>query len=87
MGESEVSENPEDEVDFHFVCFVKDNSGREILELDGDKMGPVRRGRLAANDEDLLGEAGRRIVKEYFQRESDAGNVAFNLMALVAAYG
>ncbi|KAJ4345439.1 ubiquitinyl hydrolase 1 [Didymosphaeria variabile] len=84
MGESEISENPEDEVDFHFVCFVKDGSGREILELDGDRMGPVRRGQLAASDEDLLGETGRRIMKQYFKSEGDGGNVAFNLMALIA---
>jgi ubiquitin carboxyl-terminal hydrolase L3 len=69
----------EDEVDFHYVCFIKSRSGR-LYELDGVKKGPIDRG-VAPQDEDLLGPAGLKLVKEYMQREG-SGNLNFSLMAL-----
>lgn len=86
QGESEVSEDPEDEVDFHFVCFVKDGAGTGIWELDGDKVGPVKRGEVGSG-EDLLGEMGKMVIKESIGRESGvASSVAFSLMALTVDY-
>ena len=61
-----VPASAEDEVDFHYVCFVKSRSG-QLYEMDGDKKGPVNKG-IALQDEDLLGPAALGLVKEYIQR-------------------
>lgn len=79
-GDSAVPINAEDEVDFHFVCFVKSPKTGHVYELDGDRKGPVDRGLLLGPDEDMLAEGGLRIVKEFIQRED---NFNFSLMALV----
>jgi ubiquitin carboxyl-terminal hydrolase L3 len=55
QGTSEVPTNPEDEVDFHYVCFVKSNKNNHLYELDGDRKGPKDRGPLEPND-DVLSE-------------------------------
>ncbi|KAL5380054.1 hypothetical protein DPSP01_008091 [Paraphaeosphaeria sporulosa] len=83
QGESEVSENPEDEVNFHYVCFTKDVKGKVIWELDGDKMGPVKRGEDMGSGEDMLGDTGRRVIRERMREEGGGENVAFSLMALM----
>lgn len=80
QGDSAVPDNAEDEVDFHFVCFVKSPKTGHVYELDGDRKGPVDRGLLLGPDEDMLAEGGLKIIKEYIQRED---NFNFGLMALV----
>jgi len=82
LGDSTVPDNAEEEVDFHFVCFVKSPKNGHIYELDGDRKGPVDRGPLLAPDEDMLAEGGLDIVREFIQRENDV-NFNFSLMALV----
>lgn len=82
MGETDVSDDPEDEIDFHFVCFVKGNEGTAVVELDGDRPGPVQRGQLASPNEDLLTESCRRLIREYIDQRSGGNNIAFNLMVL-----
>ncbi|KAF2239581.1 hypothetical protein EV356DRAFT_513875 [Viridothelium virens] len=62
QGQSSVPEDAAAEVDYHYICFVK-SRGR-LYELDGDRKGPVDRGSLLAQ-EDLLGESGLQIVKEF----------------------
>lgn len=79
-SDSAVPINAEDEVDFHFVWFVKSPKTGHVYELDGDRKGPVDRGFLLGPDEDMLAEGGLRIVKEFIQRED---NFNFSLMALV----
>lgn len=44
----------EDNVDLHYVCFVKGSDGA-MWELDGRRKGPIRRGELK-DDEDMLSE-------------------------------
>ena len=36
----------EDEVDFHYVCFVKSSKTGHLYELGGDRKGPVDHGIL-----------------------------------------
>ncbi|KAG6358168.1 hypothetical protein INS49_014052 [Diaporthe citri] len=81
QGISTVPENAEDEVDYHFVCFVKSHRNGHLYELDGDRKGPIDRGLVLAPEEDMLASGGLSIVREYIEREH--GNCAFGLMALV----
>ncbi|KAI9655253.1 MAG: ubiquitinyl hydrolase 1 [Trizodia sp. TS-e1964] len=82
-GDSEVPENAEDEVDFHYVCFVKSNKDGHIYEMDGDQKGPVDKGPLGV-DEDVLGERGLSLVREFVRRE-DSGDSNFSLLVLAPA--
>ncbi|OAQ67103.1 ubiquitin carboxyl-terminal hydrolase [Pochonia chlamydosporia 170] len=52
-GDSTVPD-AEDNVDLHYVCFVKGSDGA-MWELDGRRKGPIRRGELK-DDEDMLSE-------------------------------
>ena len=79
-----MPDNAEEEVDFHFVCFVKSSKNGHIYELDGDRKGPVDRGILSRPDEDMLAEGCLNIVREFIQRENDV-NFNFSLMALMVA--
>lgn len=84
-GDTPVPENAEEEVDYHYVCFTKDKSGG-VIELDGDRKGPIDRGVLLNQDDDMLSEAGTEVVRRYIERERDQ-NIGFNLMALVREPG
>ncbi|PKX96924.1 ubiquitin carboxyl-terminal hydrolase isozyme L1 [Aspergillus novofumigatus IBT 16806] len=80
QGDSEVPENPEDEVDFHYVCFVKSHRNGHLYELDGDRNGPIDRGLLGPN-EDVLSMSGLSVIQEFVQREKERGN-QFSLLVL-----
>jgi len=82
-GDTLAPTNAEDEVDFHFVCFVKSNKNSRIYELDGDRAGPIDKGIILASGDDMLAAGGLSIVKEYIQREGSGGS-GFSLMALVS---
>jgi ubiquitin carboxyl-terminal hydrolase L3 len=79
-GTSEAPTNPEDEVDFHYVCFAKSNKNNHLYELDGDRKGPKDRGPLKPND-DVLSESGRSAIREFIKREHDQ-NSNFSLLVL-----
>ena len=83
QGDSDVPENAEDEVDFHYVCFVKSSKTGHLYELDGDRKGPVDHGRLNAGG-DVLSGGALKIIQKYIHRENGA-NVNFSLLALVPA--
>ncbi|EON67283.1 hypothetical protein W97_06536 [Coniosporium apollinis CBS 100218] len=83
QGDSDVPTDPEAEVDFHYVCFVKSDANGHIYELDGDRKGPVDRGPIEPN-EDLLSARGLEIVKQFIRRE-EGRNLNFSLMALAPA--
>ncbi|KAJ7026589.1 hypothetical protein C8F04DRAFT_966313 [Mycena alexandri] len=70
--------NAEDEVDFHYVCFVKSPLNGHLYDLDGDKNGPVDRDERLEGDCDLL-SGGLKLAESYIQD----GNSQFQLMALV----
>ena len=82
QGSSKVPTNAEDEVDFHYVCFVKSKKNGHLYELDGDRKGPKDRGPLEP-DEDVLSKAGRNAVKEFIQRE-EGQNSNFSLLVLAS---
>lgn len=83
QGDSNVPENAEDEVDFHYVCFVKSSKTGHLYELDGDRKGPVDHGILEPG-EDILSGRALSVVQNFIRREKGA-NVNFSLLALVPA--
>jgi ubiquitin carboxyl-terminal hydrolase L3 len=83
QGDSEVPENAEDEVDFHYVCFVRSHKDGHLYEMDGDRKGPVDRGSLES-DEDVLAERSLNVIQEFIQRE-DGCNANFSLLVLAPA--
>ncbi|KAF9887037.1 ubiquitinyl hydrolase 1 [Aspergillus nanangensis] len=73
----------EDNVDLHFVAFVKGADGR-LWELDGRRRGPLERGSLA-DDEDALSEKALQLgVRRFLDTEKKAGNpdLRFSLVSL-----
>jgi ubiquitin carboxyl-terminal hydrolase L3 len=78
-----VPTNPENEVDFHYVCFVKSHKDGHLYEMDGDRKGPVDRG-LLGSDEDVLDEHSLSVIREFIQRE-DGGDMNFSLLVLAPA--
>lgn len=81
QGDSDVPDNAEAEVDFHYVYFSKSSKSGHLYELDGDRKGPVDHGALGS-DEDVLSDGGRQIIQSVIRREGGA-NVNFSLFALV----
>ncbi len=81
---STAAPNANDEVDYHYVAFVKSHKNNRLYEMDGRKKGPVDKGIKLKGDEDLFSEGGLSLVKEFIKREQD-GNPNFSLMALVPA--
>ncbi|PGH14958.1 hypothetical protein AJ80_05721 [Polytolypa hystricis UAMH7299] len=67
----------EDEVDHHYICFVKHSD--QLYELDGDFDGPINRGFLT-EDEDILTGSACNIIRQYTKSEPDR---TFALLALV----
>lgn len=69
-------------VDLHFVAFVKDQQG-DLWELDGRRKGPLKRGRLA-EDEDVLSEQGQELgVQSFLRREEEAGGGELRFSAVM----
>lgn len=80
-GDSEVPENADDEVDFHYVCLVKSSKTGHLYELDGDRKRPVDHGPLEGGG-DVLSEEALKVVRKHISREQGA-NVNFGVLALV----
>lgn len=75
--------NAEDNVDLHYVCFVK-SQHNNLWELDGRRRGPINRGQLSA-DEDVLSEKALDLgVRSFLKRESEVGggDLRFSLITL-----
>lgn len=73
----------EDDIDLHFVCFIKDEKNN-LWELDGRRKGPLNRGTLSA-DEDVLSEKAldlgvRKFLKH--EEENNSGEMRFSLISL-----
>lgn len=79
-GDSAVPDNPEEEVDFHYICLTSSAHGY-LYELDGDTKGPVSQGVKLDPPGDILGPRGIACIKNYIEHEVDS--ICFNLMALV----
>ena len=84
QGDSVAPENAEDEVDYHYVCFVKSSKNGHIYELDGDRKGPIDHGSAGPDDDsvDVLDHAGLTIIRSFLEREKGV-NIGFSLLALV----
>lgn len=77
----------EDNVDLHFVAFVKGADGR-LWELDGRRKGPLERGVLG-EDEDALSEKALELgVRRFLKTEAAGGNpdLRFSLVSLGAVF-
>ncbi|KAJ7057238.1 ubiquitin C-terminal hydrolase L3, partial [Mycena amicta] len=70
--------NAEDEVAFHYVCFVKSPGNDHIYEMDGDRNGFLDRDSFLDGDRDLL-SGGLKLVRSFVKDD----NQQFQLMALV----
>lgn len=81
QGDSNVPENAEDEVGFHYVCFVRSSKTGHLYELDGRRKGPVDYGSLGMG-KDILSGGALSIVQKFIDRENGR-NVNFSLLALV----
>lgn len=77
----------EDEVNLHFVAFIKSSQGN-LWELDGRRKGPLKRGKLK-DDEDVLSTTALGLgVKRFLKREEEGGgggDLRFSLLALAPA--
>lgn len=71
---------PEEEVDLHYVCFIKSPNGC-VYEMDGDANGPFKTGITLRGGQDLLEPAALECVKRCIDRSK--GNLNFSLLALV----
>ncbi|TEA22306.1 Ubiquitin carboxyl-terminal hydrolase isozyme L3 [Colletotrichum sidae] len=71
----------EDEVNFHYICFVKSPDTGHLFELDGDRKGPVDRGIPDEDERVDLGSQSLDIVRDFIAKGGD--NIGFSLMALV----
>ena len=76
-----------DDVDLHFVCFVKDEKD-QLWELDGRRKGPLNRGQLAA-DEDVLSQKALELGPRKFlarEAENGGGELRFSLITLAPSF-
>ncbi|KAJ7443949.1 ubiquitin C-terminal hydrolase L3 [Mycena galericulata] len=72
--------NAEDEVEFHYICFVKSPLNGHLYEMDGDRNGPIDVQGSLEEDSDIL-RGGLKLAKLAIQD----GNLNYQLMALVPA--
>ncbi|KAI1470589.1 ubiquitin carboxyl-terminal hydrolase [Daldinia caldariorum] len=72
-----------DDVDLHYVCFVKSGRDGTLWELDGRRKGPIARGQLA-DDEDVLSEKALLWGPLQFL-ERGGGDMRFSCVALAGA--
>ena len=70
----------EDEVDLHYVCFIKSLNG-SVYEMNSDANGPVKTDVTLREDQDLLESSALDCVRHCIARSE--GNVNFSLLALV----
>jgi len=72
----------EDDVELHYVCFVKTEGGR-LWELDGRRKGPLERGTLA-DGEDVLSEKALMLGPLKFL-EREGKDLRFSAVALAGS--
>jgi len=73
-----------DDVELHYVCFVKSKNDNHLYELDGRRKGPLDRG-LLGDEDDVLSEKATQVVQKFIDREKESGRLDFSLLALVPA--
>ncbi|KAK2733838.1 ubiquitin c-terminal hydrolase l3 [Colletotrichum kahawae] len=80
-GDTAAPASAEDEVYFHYVCFVKSPDTGHLYELDGDRKGPVDRGAPDEEQRVDLGQKSLDVARQFIAQGGD--NIGFSLMALV----
>ncbi len=78
--------NAADEVDLHFVCFVKSGKSGNLYEMDGRRKGPIDRGVLGEGDDVLSEKALELGPKAFLRRGVEGGDVRFSLIALAESF-
>ncbi|KAF2247749.1 ubiquitin carboxyl-terminal hydrolase, family 1 [Trematosphaeria pertusa] len=81
-GDTAPPENPEVDVDYHYICFVKSQQNGHLYQMDGMRKRPLDLGPLST-EEDVLSDACLRVIRDMIASEQGA-NLGFNLMALVS---
>jgi ubiquitin carboxyl-terminal hydrolase L3 len=82
-GDSAVPSSAEDEVDYHYICFVRSDHDGCLYELDGDSKGPVCLGPVDVGEYgDILRPDAISQIRKYIDQE-ESGNIGYSLMALV----
>lgn len=72
----------QDDVDLHYVCFVKGGDGA-LWELDGRRKGPIRRGELEESEDMLSAKALSLGILKFLDREG--GDLRFSAVALAGS--
>lgn len=77
-----------DDIDLHYVCFVKSRSNH-LWELDGRRKGPLDRGLLEPEDDVLSPKALDLGVRRFLKREEEVGQgeLRFSLVVLAPNLG
>ncbi|KAI0189768.1 ubiquitin carboxyl-terminal hydrolase, family 1 [Xylaria flabelliformis] len=78
-----VAPDAQDDVDLHYVCFVKTEDGT-LWELDGRRKGPIARGKLD-DSEDVLSEKALLWGPLKFL-ERGGGDMRFSCVALAGSF-
>lgn len=87
QGQSEAPD-ANDDIDLHYVCFVKDEKNN-LWEMDGRRKGPLSRGQLG-EDEDVLSEKALDLgPRKFIKREiaTSGGELRFSLITLAPSFG
>ncbi|KAI9745618.1 MAG: ubiquitinyl hydrolase 1 [Claussenomyces sp. TS43310] len=73
-----------DDVDLHYVCFVKNEETNHLWELDGGRRGPLDRGALDPGDDVLSEKALDLGPRRFMKREEEVGGgeMRFSLVTL-----
>jgi ubiquitin carboxyl-terminal hydrolase L3 len=79
-GNTEAPTNPEDEVDFHYIAFVKAPKNNHLYQLNGVHKQPMDLGALAS-EEDVLSDRCLDVIRSMMAKNENNPN--FGLMALV----
>lgn len=79
-GDTDAPE-AEEQVFFHYICFVKSQKTGNLLQLDGDRKGPMDLGPMEAN-EDVLSDKCLEVIRGMVEAENST-NLNFSLMVLV----
>jgi ubiquitin carboxyl-terminal hydrolase L3 len=83
-GGDTAAPGAEDDVDLHYVCFVKSEASGKLWEMDGRRKGPIELGELEEG-EDVLSEKALELgVRAFLKREEEAGggDLRFSLITL-----
>ena len=80
LGDTDAPD-PKDEVDFHYVSFVKSCCNDELCLMDGDREGPSNEGVLPSSN--LLSDQSKEVIRHFIKEHDDRGS--FSLLALAPA--